>query len=84
MMVRRYDLSVGEVLGQWTAAIVIDDCGDYVHCCDYAALEARVAELEMDAARYRWLRDDADLDVAIDALQYGSDKNIDEAIRGSK
>ena len=29
----------------------------YVCSSDYSALERRVAELERDAARYRWLRD---------------------------
>lgn len=43
-MVNRYDLHH-----------CVDD-GDYVLYNDYAALEARVAELEMDATRYRhWL-----------------------------
>lgn len=29
--------------------------GDYVEYDDYAAIESRLAELEKDAARYRWL-----------------------------
>ena len=32
-----------------------DTDGNYVLHSDYAALEARVAELERDAERYRWL-----------------------------
>jgi hypothetical protein len=32
----------------------------YVLASDYDALTARVAELEKDAARYRWLRDQSD------------------------
>ena len=45
-----------------------DKYGGYVQYNDYAALEARVAELEKDAARYRFIADqhslawEADLD----------------------
>lgn len=31
--------------------------GEWASYEDYAALESRLAELEKDAARYRWLRD---------------------------
>lgn len=48
MMVDRYFASGG---------IHPCDQGEYVDYCDYAALEARVAELERDAARYRKMRD---------------------------
>lgn len=37
-----------------------DDVGNYVLHSDYAALEARVAELEKDAERYRWIRKNCD------------------------
>ena len=36
-------------------AMCQDHAGSYVLHSDYAALEALVAELEKDAARYRWL-----------------------------
>lgn len=50
-MVKRFEIDSG-VCGVEYAEI---DGGRYVHYDDYTALEARVAELEKDAARYRWL-----------------------------
>lgn len=47
-MVKRYDLDVRDSLGEWKAAIVLDDCGDYVHYEDYAALLAEIEQLKAE------------------------------------
>lgn len=54
--------------------------GEYVEYEYYAALEARVAELERDAARYQWIMDYDDFDEVIEVLSLGSDDAIDRAM----
>lgn len=56
-MVRRYFPSIAYGRDGEYAFMEPDSFGDYVRHDDYAALEARLAELEKDAARYRWLRE---------------------------
>lgn len=66
----------------------------YVRASDYAALDRRVAELERDAARYRWLRDNCqeseDYCATSGQLYFGTygygglDAEIDAKIEGSK
>lgn len=46
------------------------------------ALAARVAELEADAARYRWLRDEYDPSVHLEDLFYASGERFDALIDG--
>ena len=49
----------------------------YVCISDYAALESRVAGLERDAARYRWLKENHNADLLAEDV-------IDEALEESK
>lgn len=69
--------------------------GKWVDYDDYAALEARVAELERDAARYRVVRDrilpeelnfDSALDESIgdEAISAAVDMAVDKAMEESK
>ena len=44
------------------------------------ALQSRVAELEKDAARYRWIMDYDDFEEVIEVLSLGSDDAIDRAM----
>lgn len=55
-MVKRYFAGVAYRRDGEYAFMEPDNIGDYVRYEDCAALEERVAELERDAARYRWLR----------------------------
>lgn len=79
MMVKRYVCIEG---------FNLDDVdGDWIRYDDYAALEARVAELERDAARYRWLRDlpeDHPSECIGNMPGYMWDKMIDEGMEESK
>lgn len=63
---------------------VLQRCGTntgfFVRFEDYASLESRVAELEKDAARYRWVMDCDDFEAVIEALSLGSDDAIDRAM----
>lgn len=66
--------------------IVEDYPEGYVMHSDYAALEARVAGLERDAARYRWLRNQNNREIGARILRNKMDASsaIDKAIEESK
>ena len=84
-MVKRYTVPEYSVLYH-------KEDGLLVEYKDYAALEARVADLEKDAARYRWLRTYAEVEIPQSWLAHNSlyrddtadtwDSVIDTAMQG--
>lgn len=73
-MVKRYDAYSGGEMFEC-------DDGEFIRVFDYVELEERVAELEKDAARYRWLRDNSFHDdlYELSRLRSGSwDDRVDE------
>jgi len=54
---KRYAIYCGTGHNEGVMDVFDEPDGDWVKFEDIATLTARVAELEKDAARYRWLRD---------------------------